>query len=483
MKNNKFKDKDFYETNNNIDKIFRCLKLKYKINFSKDRCISYSNQVLCRDIGLISNGKGESKIDAICSGKSEMLERIMNYSFIRINSDVLLKQHIIPKKYKKRTFDELKSDIYTFLILEDKFETKLYNLIIETCKEYYKNSYISVPFFNTKTKQLIYIPTFILDFFLGTNGMAAGNTYYEAYVQAYSEIRERLFIKNILSKKCNLVCYSLDYINNNLLINLKNFFKGDIYIFKWNDNNYIKSLCILLIYKGKYRIKFGSHFDFDTALERCITELLQGSTLYDEYSWFSIKDFNTIKNNFLGFFTGNISRVNNNFFLNIKNSKFFKRTENLNLYNNEEVVKLIESKENNVYIFSNYLMDIKSLQIYIPKLSLIDNLNTETINNILIKIKASNLIYSNKENAIKYFLDKFDNNTTLDLIGFDKCTIAKQYLNNISIRKLKSIWINDSINHKNFHLNYCVICPAKNTKHCLDYNKIQLVKEMDKYSE
>ena len=146
-------------------------------------------------------------------------------------------------------------------------------------------------------KKDLYLPVIISDIFLGSNGMSAGNTYEEAFVQSYSEILERYIIRIINSQKIDIDLVDKKTINKysnvknmiNKLIKESNF---EIKIFTFERLVKFPVICLLLIDKKKNRIafKFGAHSSEEYAIERCITELLQGTELYDDINWKYIDD-------------------------------------------------------------------------------------------------------------------------------------------------------------------------------------------------
>lgn len=426
MNNNKYKDREFYETNKILNEIFDSLNVEYSV-LSIENKISHSNQVISKKIGLITNGKGTDKISALCSGKAEMLERIMNYSFVRINSDIITKYNIAPSKYVIRKNKEFQNDIETFLNCEMITNKKVLNLFSLICKEYYRQDYYSVPFFNILNNTKLMIPTVILDFFQGTNGMSTGNSFEEAFIQAYSEIDERIFIKRILTEDCKLEQLEVKYIDNTVIKKLKNNFNGNIYIYRLQSNKPIQSVCLLLIKDRKYRIKFGSHYNIEIAIERCITEMMQGNSIDDKEKWKSINYKYELNNDINLFFKDGSGSLNNVFFNNIRNSKYTLLESNNEKKSNKEIMKNIICHEKNIYVFQNNIGGMYNIQIYIPQKTLITEINTNTLSKILFEIKNNNIFYKklsilndSTHEFIKKIIKHYNDNVTLDRLAFNQ---------------------------------------------------------------
>lgn len=56
------------------------------------------------------------------------------------------------------------------------------------------------PYYDIQTNRNILLPEEIIKFFAGSNGLAAGNTYEEAFAQGMSELFERLVFQMIYKK-------------------------------------------------------------------------------------------------------------------------------------------------------------------------------------------------------------------------------------------------------------------------------------------
>lgn len=118
-----------------------------------------------------------------------------------------------------------------------------------------------------------------------STGMAAGNTYYEAFVQSCSEIFERYSQYLVFSKKIRAYCYNYESIRKSLHISRE--IQELIYKLK-KENSYIYIIdiasCVGLPVVGimindinlkKYVFRFAAHPIFQMAVETCLLEFSQ----------------------------------------------------------------------------------------------------------------------------------------------------------------------------------------------------------------
>ena len=143
----------------------------------------------------------------------------------------------------------------------------------------------ALPFVDTATAKKVYFPVSVLNNLYVSNGMAAGNSPDECCAQALSEIVER-YVKNIIiSKGISLpdvpkavvnryprICRIVDrLVEEGLIIQIKDASLGGQF----------PVICALLtdVESGGVYAAFGANFRFETAIERTLTELLQGRNL------------------------------------------------------------------------------------------------------------------------------------------------------------------------------------------------------------
>lgn len=145
----------------------------------------------------------------------------------------------------------------------------------------------ALPFTRQSDNQTVYIPMNIVGNLYVSNGMSAGNTANEARVQGLSEVFER-FVKNrIIAERI-----SLPTIPNEIMARYPNVVEAvvtlekegfPIFCYDASLGGQFPVICVVLFnpQNGTCFASFGAHPDFGVALERTVTELLQGRSLKD----------------------------------------------------------------------------------------------------------------------------------------------------------------------------------------------------------
>ena len=140
----------------------------------------------------------------------------------------------------------------------------------------------SIPFVRRSDGEEVYFPVNLIENLYASNGMSAGNTLAEAQVQALSEIFERAVKREILENEITLpnvpngvlekypdiVAGIRDLESKGFPILVKDASLGGVY----------PVMCVTLMNPrtGGVYASFGAHPSFQVALERSLTELLQG---------------------------------------------------------------------------------------------------------------------------------------------------------------------------------------------------------------
>ena len=153
----------------------------------------------------------------------------------------------------------------------------------------YKKHNKSSVFTNVVTGEKKLINNRLIFVCIGTNGLAAGNTFKEAFNQGMSELCERNVMSAYVSNKFNEY-YLIDNksIKNSKLKNIINNFENDnkkIYILDCSYYYRTPVACVMMLDKlaNRFQFSFGSFPVFDIAVERCLTEISQNISFSDEY--------------------------------------------------------------------------------------------------------------------------------------------------------------------------------------------------------
>ena len=237
-----------------------------------------------------TNGKGSSRDGAICSALGEYLERTScNYFY---NDHYLGKEicagsfvHYPNEKWfssgPNDALPEGLMDETCLRIYNPEKELKASNLI-DTNSGLIDRGICALPFERQSDKQTVYIPTNLIGNLFVSNGMSAGNTLPEAKVQCLSEIFERAVKKQIIEQEL-----SLPDVPQSILETYPDIIAGitelesrgfPILVKDASLGGQFPVMCVTLMNPktGGVFASFGAHPTFEVALERSLTELLQG---------------------------------------------------------------------------------------------------------------------------------------------------------------------------------------------------------------
>lgn len=411
-----------------------------------------------------TNGKGSTKNAALCSALGEYLERLSTNYFY---SDFYLGEEIAKgdfvhypdeKWFKADSEDSIPQDLmddYLREIYGNDGELKLSHLY-DTNSGNTQRGVCAVPFVRQSDQKTVYIPVNLIANLFVSNGMSAGNTISEARVQALSEIFERAVKNEIISQEI-----ALPDVPKDVLARYPKIVEA---IRKLEEQGFpvlvkdaslggrfpVMNVTLMNPKNGGVFASFGAHPNFEVALERTLTELLQGRSfeglndiLPPTFNEFAVKEHNNIVDHFIDS-TGVISWK---FFSSKADYEF--SDWNFSGTTEEEfsyLMSILKEMEKEVYIADYEELGSKATrilvpgysEIYLPEELIWDNHNRslefrESILNLhsLDKKGLKNLIQKLEESEI-------DNYTTIaELIGvaFDENSIWGQ----LTIGELKAL--------------------------------------------
>lgn len=368
----------------NIKKILKENKLKVKESKVKNIYKNfYSIRLELKGFyNLGTNGKGLSKDLARASAYAELMERIQ--SKLLINTYFLnLENNLFSFKNEKTmnlidnnlddllaTFFDEDVDIVSFLKNNDK-----YNVI-----DKYKN---------LLTNKYSYLPSKLINATSFSNGLCAGNNYYEAVNQGICEIFERYCYREIL--------FNTSKLDNIIIDNTLPIYERIQTIKRKGFNVYIKD-CTLDKYpvigvlitnedNTKYIFTVGSDVSLNIAIQRCLTEAFQGLS-NDKDVIKKMKDYNNNynsfdkyerKTNWLNNYSSNngihpVEMFSSIKEVNYKSVKVFKSINtNKKIY--DYLLNIIKINNLNIYIKDLSYLGFNTYKIFIPNLSTIDIIN------------------------------------------------------------------------------------------------------------
>lgn len=237
-----------------------------------------------------TNGKGATKESALCSALGEFIERLNCNFFYNdqffgqeiANSDFV---HYPNEKWFKPGFeDALPTDIldeYCLGIYDPDGELRGSNLI-DTNSGLVERGICSIPYVRQSDGETVYFPSNLIENLFLSNGMSAGNNLHEAQVQCLSEIFERAVKRQIIEQEIVLPDVPLEVLQKypSILegIDALEAQGFPVVIKDASLGGEFPVMCVTLMNPktGGVFASFGAHPSFEVALERSLTELLQG---------------------------------------------------------------------------------------------------------------------------------------------------------------------------------------------------------------
>jgi ribosomal protein S12 methylthiotransferase accessory factor len=237
-----------------------------------------------------TNGKGATKESALASALGEYIERLNNNHFYAgaywgedlANAEFV---HYPNEKWfkpgKKDALPKEILDAYCLSIYNADGELKGSHLM-DTNSGNVARGICSLPFVRQSDNQVVYFPSNLVENLFVSNGMSAGNTLAEAQVQCLSEIFERAVKKEILEGE---IC--LPDVPADVLAKYPNIMAGILGLEAQGFPVLVKDaslggtypvMCVTLMNPrtGGVFASFGAHPSLEVALERSLSELLQG---------------------------------------------------------------------------------------------------------------------------------------------------------------------------------------------------------------
>ncbi len=237
-----------------------------------------------------TNGKGATKESALASALGEYIERISNNHFYagafwgEDIGNAAFVHYPNERWFMPGPDDALPLEIlddYCLPIYDPDGELRASHLI-DTNSGNAERGICSLPFVRQSDGETVYFPSNLIENLYASNGMSAGNTLAEAQVQCLSEIFERAVKREILEGEIALPDVPHDVLakypgilagiqgleSQGFPVLVKDASLGGVY----------PVMCVTLMNPrtGGVFASFGAHPSFEVALERSLTELMQG---------------------------------------------------------------------------------------------------------------------------------------------------------------------------------------------------------------
>ncbi|MCE3262325.1 MAG: protein involved in RimO-mediated beta-methylthiolation of ribosomal protein YcaO [Pseudoduganella sp.] len=406
-----------------------------------------------------TNGKGSTKESALASALGEYIERlncnhfyagsfwgedIANAPFVHYPNE---------RWFKPGPKDALPTEIL------DEYCLEIYNPDGELCGShlYDTNSgnvergICSLPFVRQSDGEVVYFPSNLVENLFVSNGMSAGNTLAEAQVQCLSEIFERAVKREIIEGEI-----ALPDVPQEVLAKYPGIQAGIRGLEEQGFPVLVKDaslggkyplMCVTLMNPrtGGVFASFGAHPSFEVALERSLTELLQGRSfegLNDLPPPTFVSNAVTEPNNFVEHFIDSSGVVSWRFFSAKSDYDFVEwdfsgHGENSNVEEAATLFGILEEMGKEVYVSVYEQLGATACRILVPGYSEIypvEDLVWDNTNKALIFRTDILNLHLLDEESLEALLDRL-NNSELDeysdiatLIGveFDENTVWGQ---------------------------------------------------------
>ncbi len=356
-----------------------------------------------------TNGKGATKDAALCSALGEYLERISNnylYNDYFLGEEIAQSDFVHypnEKWFKPGPKDSLPLGLMDDLLLE------LYNPdnelkashLLDTNSGNTKRGICAIPYERQSDKELVYIPVNLIGNLFVSNGMSAGNTKYEARVQCLSEIFERAVKNQIILEETTLPDVPRSVLEKYpKIMEGINRLEAEGFPILVKDASLggkfpVMSVTLMNPKNGGVFASFGAHPKFEVALERTLTELLQGRS-FEGFNVLTPPTFNqsaiTEQNNIVDHFIDSTGVISWKFFSEKADYEFVEwdfsgTTEEENNY----LMDILSQLEKEVYIADFEEMGVKACRILVPGYSEI--------------YSTDDLIWDNHNKALSYRAD------------------------------------------------------------------------------
>lgn len=237
-----------------------------------------------------TNGKGATKESALCSALGEYIER-MSCNFFY--NDYYFGEEIANSKFvhypNEKWFKAGPDDALPEGLMDEKC-LQLYNPddelrashLIDTNSGRAERGICTLPFTRSSDQETVYFPSNLIENIFVSNGMSAGNNLYEAKVQCLSEIFERAIKRQIIEEEIILPDVPKEILEKypHILAGIEELeSKGfPVLVKDASLGGKFPVMCVTLMnpITGGVLASFGAHPSFEVAMERSLTELLQG---------------------------------------------------------------------------------------------------------------------------------------------------------------------------------------------------------------
>ena len=381
-----------------------------------------------------TNGKGATKEGALASALGEFIERLSNNHFY---AEAFWGEDIANLAFvhypNERWFKPGPEDSLPVEIL-DEYCLKIFNPdgelfgshLIDTNSGNVQRGICSLPYVRRSDGEVVYFPSNLVENLYVSNGMSAGNTLAEAQVQCLSEIFERAVKREIIEGEM-----ALPDVPHEVLAKYPNILAGiqgleeqgfPVLVKDASLGGIYPVMCVTLMNPrtGGVFASFGAHPSFEVALERSLTELLQGRSfegLNDLPLPTFVSNAVTEPNNFVEHFIDSSGIMSWRFFSDKANFEFVEwdfssEGKSSNAEEAETLFRILEGMGKEIYTATYDELGAMSCRILVPGYSEVypveDLVWDNTNKALLFRADILNLHRLDDEN-LRALLERLDN--------------------------------------------------------------------------
>ena len=347
----------------------------------------YSVHIRDKDCGLMfTNGKGATRKACLASALGEYFERLScNYFFA---------DFYLGEEFSKGDFvhypDERWFTVEGDEMPEGLLDTGLWDYYdpegeLKPQQLYDINSgsgergICALPYERLRDSELRWFPVSVIGNIYVSNGMSAGNTQYEARVQGLSEVFERYVKNKIIAEGICLPEVPQDVLKRfPLVVEAISKLESHGYHLRIADASLggkypVMSVTLINPGNGSVFASFGAHPSFEVALERTVTELLQGRSL-DQLDGFLPPSFDLDEvadhHNLETHFIDSSGLIAYDFFKDKPDHEFYDWDHDANTHDEFTYLsKIIHDMGNDIYISDYEHLNVYACRIIVPGMS------------------------------------------------------------------------------------------------------------------
>lgn len=331
-----------------------------------------------------TNGKGATKESALASALGEFIERL-NCNFFY--NDQFFGQEIADSEFvhypNEKWFQPGPEDELPEGILDD-YCLEIYNPdgelqgsnLIDTNSGRADRGICAIPYKRQSDGQTVYFPSNLIENLFLSNGMSAGNNLFEAQVQCLSEIFERAVKRQIIEQEIVLPDVPKAVLEKypSILAGIEGLEQQGfpIVVKDASLGGQFPVMCVTLMNPrtGGVFASFGAHPSFEVALERSLTELLQGRS-FEGLNDVQKPTFNSMAvqepENFVEHFIDSTGVISWRFFSSKAEYEFCEWDfSGTNEQENQQLLKILEDMGKEVYIAEFNELGATACRILVP---------------------------------------------------------------------------------------------------------------------